>query len=225
MPSLSSPAVQPTRLHQLIDPWAASQPDAPAVSDAHVALSYAQLKAATVAAAEKLQALGVRGGDRVLIVGENCAAIGVFVLALSRLDAWASVVNARLSEREVDGFIAHSGARRVLYTCHVSPDAERHAQRHGARPADWPGLGVVPIGPLAGNVEAEACRAACARPARSGVWRRCSWPSACSRRWPRSPGWPWAPISRTGRTWRGMCCRRRRSTPPCCWPAWACWCS
>ena len=33
-----------------------------------------------------------------------------------------------------------------------------------------------------------------------------------------------ARTSRTGRTWRSTCCRRPRSTPPCCWPAWACWC-
>lgn len=160
MPALAHPGAAPTRLHQLIDPWVAARPDALAVADAHVSLDYAQLHAVTVAAAAQLQALGVRPGDRVLIVGENCAAVGVFVLALSRLDAWASVVNARLSAREVDDFVVHSGARRVLYTPHVSADAQKHAERHGAQAVEWAGLGPLPVGPLAEAVAPEPCHAA-----------------------------------------------------------------
>ena len=44
----------------------------------------------------------VRGGDRVMIVGENCLAQVVLLLAASELDAWFVVVNARLSAREID---------------------------------------------------------------------------------------------------------------------------
>jgi acyl-CoA synthetase (AMP-forming)/AMP-acid ligase II len=153
------PASAPARIHQLLDRWVRSQPEALAVRDPHISLSYGQLDQATTAAARQFESLGVRPGDRVLIVGENCAAIGVLVLALSRLDAWSSVVNARLSEREIDGFIAHSGARRVVYTCHVSADAERHARRHGAQPIDWPGVGAMPVGPLAEEAVPEPCSA------------------------------------------------------------------
>jgi long-chain acyl-CoA synthetase len=143
------PAPAPQRIHELLDRWVQAQPDAPAVRDAHTALGYAALDQAARKAADRLQALGVRPGDRVLMVGENCVALCVLVLALSRVGAWSVTVNARLSAREIDEFVAHSGARRVLYTAHVSADAARHAERHGATAGDWPGMGPIQIGPLA----------------------------------------------------------------------------
>lgn len=150
----------PRRIHELLDPWVLSQPDAPAVRDAHAALDYAALDQAGQAAAAALQAAGVRAGDRVLLVGENCVALCVLVLALSRLDAWPATVNARLSPREIDEFIAHAGARRVLYTAHVSADAARHAERHGAAAVDWPGLRGLLLGPLNADTQPEPCAAA-----------------------------------------------------------------
>jgi len=153
----SSTASPPTRIHHLLDGWVDRQPHALAIKDAHVALSYSALKEASLAAARQLSDLQVRPGDRVLIVGENCAAIGVLVLALSMLDAWSIVANARLSEREIDAFVEHSGARRVLYTCHVSAEAEKHGQRHGATKLPWAGVGAFSAGPLAEHVRPEEC--------------------------------------------------------------------
>jgi acyl-CoA synthetase (AMP-forming)/AMP-acid ligase II len=158
MTSLSpGPAAAPTRIHHLLDGWVHSQPHALALKDAELSLSYLTLKEASESAARQLAELQVRAGDRVLVVGENCAAIGVLVLALSRLDAWSIVANARLSEREIDTFIAHAGARRVIYTCHVSTDAQKHAQRHGAVAQSWDGAGTLWVGPLAGEVQPEPC--------------------------------------------------------------------
>ncbi len=145
------------RIHELMEPWIDTTPDAPALRDAHDAFTYRQLHDAATATADLLTACGVRAGDRVVIVGENCTAIGVLVLALSRLDAWSCAVNGRLSEREVDQIVAHSGARRVLYTCYASADAQTHATRHGAVGFSWPGKGDVRIGPLAAEAAAEAC--------------------------------------------------------------------
>lgn len=150
-------ATEPTRIHQLMAPWVASRPDAPALRDAHVALTYRQLDEAAAAAAAQLASLGVRPGDRVLVVGENCAALGVFVLAASRLDAWIIVANARLSDREIDLFVEHARPRRVLYTAHVSTEAARHATRHGATSVIWPAIGEVPIGPLDEATTPEPC--------------------------------------------------------------------
>ena len=45
----------------------------------------------------------------------------------SRLEAWAIVVNPRLSPRELDQIRDHSGARRVLLTADVSQEAATHA--------------------------------------------------------------------------------------------------
>lgn len=150
-------AAAPTRIHQLLDRWVQIQPHALALKDAEFALSYLALKEASEAAARQLSELQVRAGDRVLVVGENCAAIGVLVLALSRLDAWSIVANARLSEREIDTFIAHAGSRRAIYTCHVSADAQKHAQRHGAVAQSWGEIGTLWVGPLAGEVQPEPC--------------------------------------------------------------------
>lgn len=146
----------PLRVHHLLSPWIAARPDALALRDTDVSLSYGELGAQRDATARQLADAGVRAGDRVLIVGENCAALCVVFLALSTLDAWTVAVNARLSAREIDAFIAHAGARRVLYLCHVSPEARGHAQRHGATHFAS-ALGDVAIGPLAEDVLPEPC--------------------------------------------------------------------
>ncbi len=161
------PEAAPTRIHHLVQPWVARQPDAPALRDAFAALSYRQLHEASVAAAARLKALGLRAGDRLLVVGENCVALGVLLLAASQLDVWIVVVNARLSEREIDLFIEHSRPRRVLYTPHVSPEAAAHAARLGVKNPDLknaaaghfelPGLGRVPISELNESTLPEAC--------------------------------------------------------------------
>ena len=80
----------------------------------------------------RLRALGIRAGDRMMIVSENCIALACLLFAASRLDAWAIVANPRLSPRELDQIREHSGARRVFFTTDVSPEAAAHASRCGA---------------------------------------------------------------------------------------------
>ncbi|RYY80961.1 MAG: long-chain fatty acid--CoA ligase, partial [Comamonadaceae bacterium] len=150
----------PRRVHALLDPWLARQPTALALRDATLSLTYAGLADASDAMAARLTRAGVRAGDRVLLVGENSVALCVLFLALSKLDAWTVVVNARLSAREIDAFIAHSGARRVLYLRHVSAEAAAHAARHHAETlgdARSSPLGDIAIGPLADAVLPEPC--------------------------------------------------------------------
>ena len=149
----------PSRIHHLMAPWVATQPAAPALRDAFAALSYRELQDASIAAEGHLKSLDVRPGDRVMVVGENCVALGVLVLAASRLDAWIVVANARLSEREIDLFVEHSRPRRVLFTTHVSPEAACHAERHRAARHDWPGFGEIPVSALNEATEPEPCSA------------------------------------------------------------------
>jgi long-chain acyl-CoA synthetase len=130
----------PQRLHQLVEPWAAAQPRAPALRQGDAVMSFGELDAAVGEAARRLDLHGLRGGDRLLLVAENCIAMLVLALACSRLDAWLVPVNARLSQREIDTFIEHSGARLVALTTAVSADALAHARRLGAAVADWPGI-------------------------------------------------------------------------------------
>ncbi len=90
-----------------------------------------------------------------MVVCENCRALVAIFLALTGMDAWPVLVNSRLSAREIDGIRDHCGARRVIYTTSVSPQAAQHAKRHGAIVEEAPGLGPIGIGPLNENVQPE----------------------------------------------------------------------
>lgn len=146
------------RIHEAIAPWVQRQPEHLAVQDAQYRLSYQQLWAVSDALAQRLQQAGVRAGDRLLVVGENCAAACALFVAASKLDAWVSIVNARLSEREIAQFKAHSGARRVVYLTHVSPEAVVHARHAEAVGWDTP-VGALGLGPLNAQAQPEPCSA------------------------------------------------------------------
>jgi len=143
----------PRRIHHAFLPWAESQPEAIALSDDLITLRYGELPAAVDAVAAQMSAAGVRSGDRVLLVAENAVALAVCIMALSQLDAWSATVNARLSAREIDNFLEHSGARFALYFGAVSPAAEAHALARGAERQIWPAIGEIYLGPL--NTQAE----------------------------------------------------------------------
>lgn len=116
--------------------WAARQGDSPAMRDPLAELTYADLRKRIDGWAEALQAHGLAPGDRLLILCENSCATAVAIFAAQRLKAWAIPLNARLSAPEVDAIAAHSGARLVLATAGVSPDAAKHAERLGAKPLE-----------------------------------------------------------------------------------------
>ncbi|MFC0398417.1 class I adenylate-forming enzyme family protein [Paraburkholderia rhizosphaerae] len=98
-------------------------------------LTYAQLAAAIDVAAATLRELGVRGGDRVMIVAENCVAQIVLLFATAQLDAWALLCNARLATTELDAISKHARPRMTVFTTEASAHAAQHAQRCGAQPA------------------------------------------------------------------------------------------
>lgn len=131
----------PQRIHQIIGPWVDERADAIALQQGDVMMSFGQLDAAVSEAARRLTEQGLRGGDRLLMLAENSIPVLVLALACSRLDAWVVPVNARLSQREIDDFIEHSGARLVAMTTAVSSDAAAHARRLGASEQNWPGIG------------------------------------------------------------------------------------
>lgn len=145
----------PRRIHELILPWVQATPDAPALADAQGQLSYRQLDECIATTRDHLAAAGLQPGDRLLVVGENCNAAALFVLACSALDAWVAMVNARLSEREIDTFIDHSGARLVVFLDDASPEARAHAARCAARSCHWPGTGPFSLSPVRPEVDTE----------------------------------------------------------------------
>jgi long-chain acyl-CoA synthetase len=145
----------PDRISDVIQPWAESSPDRLALVEASGGWSYRQLASAGSDARNWLVDSGVRPGDRVMIVCENCRAFVAILLALASLDAWPVLVNARLAGSELDEIRDHSGARRVIYTTSVSPHAREHAKRHGAVIQQPGSLGPVAIGPLNETVQPE----------------------------------------------------------------------
>ena len=145
----------PRRISDVVKPWAEGSPDRPALVEAAGTWTYGQLSSVIATTQAWLVDSGVRPGDRVMIVCENCRAFVAILLALAGLDAWPVLVNARLSAPEIDQIREHCGARRVVYTTNVSPHAREHAKRHDAAIVDDKDIGPLGLGPLDETVEPE----------------------------------------------------------------------
>lgn len=120
-------AAMPARISHLARRWAEKTPNNPAISADHIALNYRELWDAVAEATAMLEKHGVRGGDRVLLINENSVSAVILLLAISELDAWAGVVNARLARAEVDTFRTLTQARLCVYTVSDSRAAKEHA--------------------------------------------------------------------------------------------------
>src|SRR5580692_4520250 len=145
----------PRRIHDIVDRYAAQTPDHPALVEDTVIWNYRELRDAVRKIGAALQSLGIRPGDRIMIVSENCIALAGLLFAASRIDAWAIVVNPRLSPRELDQINDHSGARRALFTVGVSREAADHATRCEANIGHIGPLSDIGIGALNEQATAE----------------------------------------------------------------------
>jgi long-chain acyl-CoA synthetase len=145
----------PDKISGVLKPWAASSPDQLALVESSGSWTYAQLTSAVDEGAAWLRSSGVRPGDRIMLVLENCREFVALLLAAAEIDAWAVLVNARLSARELDEIRDHCGARRIIYITSVSHHAREHAKRHGAVNAQINSLGTIDVGPLNEKVEPE----------------------------------------------------------------------
>ena len=113
--------------------------------------TWSDLEEARRAWSARLAALGVRPGDRVMVVGENGPAMVMLVFAITSLRAWVVNVNARLSAREIDAIRAHSSARLAVFLTEGSPDAAAHAGRCGALAHDGGAWGAMALSPVAAS--------------------------------------------------------------------------
>lgn len=138
----------PARISDLPFRWAAKTPDRVALETDSARVTWAEMATAIDRAADLLKAHDVRPGDRVMVVNENGIAAAILVFAVSRLDAWASMLNARMSNREITTMRDFAGARRVIYTTGDSAAAAAHATTAGAALHHDPVLGTIAIGPL-----------------------------------------------------------------------------
>jgi acyl-CoA synthetase (AMP-forming)/AMP-acid ligase II len=154
-PRTSTAGISAVRIHEVSAGWSTSAPQRFALSDMRRRVTYGELPILVEQVAALFVQAGVRAGDRVLLVAENAVGLAICIMALSRLDAWSATVNARLSQREIDNFIAHSGARRVVYFSADSADARAHGLMRAAEPANWPGVGEILLGALNADATAE----------------------------------------------------------------------
>ena len=138
----------PNRIHEIIVRHVAERPDDPAIVEDATTWSYRQFALAVDAVTADFVRLGIRAGDRVLAASENSVALAAFVFACSKLDAWAIVANPRLSPREFDQIVAHSGARRILLTSGVSKEAADHAARLQAERCQVGPFAAIAVGAL-----------------------------------------------------------------------------
>ncbi|MCD2515318.1 AMP-binding protein [Massilia sp. G4R7] len=106
------PATLPARICDILQ---RHPPHAPALVDNGRTWTYGELRDEAERRAAWLRGLGVRAGDRVMLVSENCAAQVALLFAVARLDAWSVNVNARLSEGELAAIRAHCTPRRVIH--------------------------------------------------------------------------------------------------------------
>ncbi|MFN3276964.1 MAG: class I adenylate-forming enzyme family protein [Paracoccus hibiscisoli] len=117
-----------TRIHQLFDAARAAHPDRPALTDGSGrSLTYAALDDLVRQTQVDLAAMGLRPGDRLLVVAENAAPVPVLLLAASRMDAVLVPVNARMTAPELAKITAHTEPRLTVFLSDVSDPARLHA--------------------------------------------------------------------------------------------------
>lgn len=133
------------RWHQFLEAQVAQRADALAVTDnGGASWDYATLDAACDEIKGVLTTAGVRPGDRVLIVAENCNVAVAALFACSRLGAIAVPVNARQAASELARVSQHARPAAAVFTSAASPDAAAHGAAMGAREITG-GFGVIQL--------------------------------------------------------------------------------
>lgn len=125
-----------TRIHDYLSAVNAAKPDALAMIDhADGKFTWSELAQATQDAKAVLLTQGVKPGDRVVMVFENCLAVCAFLFAASQLDAISVPLNARLTHAELDRLITHSDPSAVVFCADASDAAVIHGKAFSAKPA------------------------------------------------------------------------------------------
>ncbi|HSV34892.1 MAG TPA: class I adenylate-forming enzyme family protein [Ramlibacter sp.] len=143
-----------TPIHALFDGWLQRNPQRVFLNlrgpgGEPVSMTYAQVGELVDALQAELRVDGVRPGDRVLAVAENCPQHLALILACSRVGAWSCGVNARMAPGEIAAFADKADARVHYFTSGVSRAAAAHAHRFDARASAVDGLLRSPARPQA----------------------------------------------------------------------------
>ncbi|MEX0285404.1 MAG: AMP-binding protein, partial [Paracoccaceae bacterium] len=121
-----------TLWHDPIDQQIAERPDALAILDSvGTEWCYADLDRAIADVETVLTGQGLKRGQRVLLLAENCAAAVAVLFACSRQGVAVIPVNARQTAAEVERVKNHAEPALILATTAVSQNAMDHAARLG----------------------------------------------------------------------------------------------
>jgi acyl-CoA synthetase (AMP-forming)/AMP-acid ligase II len=146
------PEMLPTRFSSMALKWARETPDRIAFETKTQAVTWGEAGASIERTVEQLRALGVRPGDRVMVVNENGLAGAILAFAITHMDGWVSLLNGRMSAREVETMRAFADIRLVLYTTSDSQAAAtRAAELSESHTLTDPVWGEVVAGPLNGS--------------------------------------------------------------------------
>ncbi|MDP6022164.1 MAG: class I adenylate-forming enzyme family protein, partial [Alphaproteobacteria bacterium] len=117
-----------TRIHDFLNEAVTAKGAEQALIDfADRTYSWNELQTAVDDAEAELKEVGLRPGDRVVLVFENCISVAAFIFAASRMDAIVVVVNARLTGAELERIIAHSDPSAVVFCTQASDTAQAHS--------------------------------------------------------------------------------------------------
>ncbi len=145
-----------TRIGDIVKLRANGSPDQVALVESSGSWTCRELASAIRDTEIWLTGSGVRPGDRVMIVCENCRAFVAILMAVTNVDAWPVLVNARLSANEVDKIRDHCGARLAIYAVGASPHAADHTKHRRASIRELSDAGPIAVGNLDESVEPEA---------------------------------------------------------------------
>ncbi len=151
----------PRRMHELVFAQAERDAAALALCDEGGDWSFGALADAIRSGAAWLRASGVGGGDRVLLITENSREAAALLLACSAIDAWAVLVNARLSAPEIE-ILQKRCTPRLVCAVLGSVQARRHAAHFGLATIELPGLGRIAASAADPQAEAETVQDAAA---------------------------------------------------------------
>jgi long-chain acyl-CoA synthetase len=121
----------PQRVSHKAWEWIEKNPDHEAVVDSKQNWTYRDLGTAINKARAHLSSHHVKAGDRLMVIIENCCAAIAFLLAASDMDVWISVVNARMSNAELDGILNDCDPKHLICFVDYSKDAQRYADHVG----------------------------------------------------------------------------------------------
>jgi acyl-CoA synthetase (AMP-forming)/AMP-acid ligase II len=101
-------------LHESLDRWAASKPNALCAAQAGRQISYADARELTRRLGSSLRRAGLQPGDRIAVLATNCIEYVLLFYAASRAGVTLVPVNTRLAAEEW-AFILADAAPRVVF--------------------------------------------------------------------------------------------------------------